>query len=65
MNCNGKIKIDLTRQQIANMTGLRVETVIRTIRSLHDTGQLTIERGKGILLKMTLRIKTVPLSSFL
>jgi CRP-like cAMP-binding protein len=46
INCNGKIKVDLTRQQIANMTGLRVETVIRTIRSLHDAGQLTIEKGK-------------------
>lgn len=44
--CNGKIKIDLTRQQIANMTGLRVETVIRTIRSLHENGQLIIEKGK-------------------
>lgn len=43
---NIKIKVDLTRQQIANMTGLRVETVIRTIRSLHDNGQLSIERGK-------------------
>lgn len=44
--CHSKIKVDLTRQQIANMTGLRVETVIRTIRSLHEAGQLTIERGK-------------------
>lgn len=46
LDCNNKIKVDLTRQQIANMTGLRVETVIRTIRSLHEAGQLTIERGK-------------------
>jgi CRP/FNR family transcriptional regulator, cyclic AMP receptor protein len=46
LSCGGKTKIDLTRQQIANMTGLRVETVIRTIRSLHDAGQLTIEKGK-------------------
>ena len=44
--CNGKIKIELTRQQIANMTGLRVETVIRTIRSLHENGRLIIEKGK-------------------
>lgn len=41
--CN---KVNLTRQQIANMTGLRVETVIRTIRQLHDKGQLVIEKGK-------------------
>ena len=41
--CN---KVNLTRQQIANMTGLRVETVIRTIRHLHDKGKLLIEKGK-------------------
>lgn len=41
--CN---KINLTRQQIANMTGLRVETVIRTIRHLHHKGTLTIAKGK-------------------
>lgn len=41
--CN---KVNLTRQQIANMTGLRVETVIRTIRNLHDKGKVVIERGK-------------------
>ena len=39
-------KIKLTRQQIADMTGLRVETVIRTIRNLHHKGQLHIEKGK-------------------
>lgn len=41
--CN---KVKLTRQQIANMTGLRVETVIRAIRHLHDKGSLVIEKGK-------------------
>jgi CRP-like cAMP-binding protein len=46
VNCQGRHRIDLTRQQIASMTGLRVETVIRTIRSLHDEGKLYIERGK-------------------
>ncbi len=39
-------KVNLTRQQIADMTGLRVETVIRTIRHLHDKGALMIQRGK-------------------
>jgi CRP/FNR family transcriptional regulator, cyclic AMP receptor protein len=39
-------KLPFTRQQIADMTGLRVETVIRTIRNLHDRGALTIQRGK-------------------
>lgn len=42
-DCN---KVKLTRQQIANMTGLRVETVIRTIRVLHEKGELTIDKGK-------------------
>jgi hypothetical protein len=28
------------------MTGLRVETVIRAIRQMHDSGKLLIERGK-------------------
>ena len=35
-----------TRQQIANMTGLRVETVIRTIRHLNEIGSLDIVNGK-------------------
>jgi CRP-like cAMP-binding protein len=38
--------LQLTRQQIAGMTGLRVETVIRTIRNLYDRGALVIEKGK-------------------
>jgi CRP/FNR family transcriptional regulator, cyclic AMP receptor protein len=41
--CN---QLNLTRQQIADMTGLRVETVIRTMRQMHEKGALTIERGK-------------------
>ncbi|MEI6584887.1 MAG: Crp/Fnr family transcriptional regulator [Sediminibacterium sp.] len=41
--CN---QLKLTRQQIADMTGLRVETVIRTIRSMHNKGSLIIEKGK-------------------
>lgn len=44
--CAGCNKVNLTRQQIANMTGLRVETVIRTIRHLHEKGLLVIEKGK-------------------
>ncbi|MFT3843470.1 MAG: Crp/Fnr family transcriptional regulator [Lacibacter sp.] len=39
-------KIELTRQQIADMTGLRVETVIRTIRHMQNSGELKIEKGK-------------------
>lgn len=41
--CN---RIKLTRQQIADMTGLRVETVIRTIKNLQSKGQLMITKGK-------------------
>jgi CRP-like cAMP-binding protein len=36
----------LTRQQIADLTGLRVETVIRVIRNLHMSGKLKIKHGK-------------------
>ncbi len=39
-------KVDLTRQQIADMTGLRVETVIRAIRSLSVKGDLLLTKGK-------------------
>jgi CRP-like cAMP-binding protein len=39
-------QIMLTRQQIANMTGLRVETVIRTIKNMQEKGQLLINKGK-------------------
>jgi len=42
-NCN---QLKLTRQQIADMTGLRVETVIRSMRIMHEKGELVIERGK-------------------
>jgi len=41
-----KFRIQLTRQEIANMTGLRVETVIRSIRHLQDKGALVINKGK-------------------
>lgn len=44
--CSKCNKVNLTRQQIADMTGLRVETVIRTIRTLHDKGKLLVDRGK-------------------
>lgn len=43
-------KVNFTRQQLANMTGLRVETVIRTIKKLSDKGKLSIEKGKVFLL---------------
>jgi len=45
-NNQGWVKVPYTRQQIADMTGLRVETVIRTIRNLEQKGLLEIEGGK-------------------
>jgi CRP/FNR family transcriptional regulator, cyclic AMP receptor protein len=42
-DCN---QLKLTRQQVADMTGLRVETVIRSIRNMKENGQLMIEKGK-------------------
>ncbi|PJJ66381.1 CRP-like cAMP-binding protein [Chryseobacterium geocarposphaerae] len=36
----------LTRQEIASLTGLRVETVIRTIKQLESEGLLVITKGK-------------------
>ncbi|MEP7278196.1 MAG: Crp/Fnr family transcriptional regulator [Bacteroidota bacterium] len=44
--CDNCQQIKITRQQIADMTGLRVETVIRSIRNLHDKGVLVINKGK-------------------
>jgi CRP-like cAMP-binding protein len=41
--CN---KLNLTRQQIADMTGLRVETVIRTMKCMQLKGNLQITKGK-------------------
>ncbi len=44
--CSDCDQLKLTRQQIADMTGLRVETVIRTMRIMHDKGELVIAKGK-------------------
>lgn len=38
--------VPFTRQQLAEMTGLRVETVIRVIKSMETRGLLRIKRGK-------------------
>lgn len=38
--------LQLTRQQIAEMTGLRVETVIRVIRSMNELHKINIQKGK-------------------
>lgn len=44
--CSKCNQLKLTRQQIADMSGLRVETVIRTMRSMHEKGELIISKGK-------------------
>ena len=44
--CSKCNQLQLTRQQIADMTGLRVETVIRVIRHLQEKGELIINKGK-------------------
>ena len=44
--CSDCNQLKLTRRQIADMTGLRVETVIRSMRNMHDKGQLLINKGK-------------------
>lgn len=41
--------VDLTRQQIADMTGLRVETVIRSIKKMEKDQVLTIKGRKVYL----------------
>jgi CRP/FNR family cyclic AMP-dependent transcriptional regulator len=38
--------VPFTRQQIADMTGMRVETVIRTVKKLQKSGKLEIKQHK-------------------
>lgn len=45
---SGEYRVPFTRQQLADMTGLRVETVIRTIKGMEESGVLRIEDGKII-----------------
>ena len=44
--CADCSQLKLTRQQLASMTGMRVETVIRTMRTMHAQGKLKIEKGR-------------------
>jgi len=39
-------KVDLTRQQIADLTGLRVETIIRAVKQLETDGEIEIIKRK-------------------
>ena len=45
-NQKEKMIIPFTRQQLADMTGLRVETVIRTVKKMEKDGKLTLEGHK-------------------
>ena len=47
VGCNYKVRF--TRQQLADMTGLRVETVIRSIKSMEQKGVLRLEKGGKIV----------------
>ena len=41
-----KMVIDLTQKELSNMTGLRIETIIRTIKKMEKEGKLEIKNGK-------------------
>ena len=45
---DGKFTVDLTRQQLSNMLGIRVETVIRTVKQLVEQGEIVLEGRKII-----------------
>lgn len=45
-NNSNVYKVELTRQQLADLTGLRVETVIRSIKKLEQKGELFIKDRK-------------------
>lgn len=42
-------QVPLTRQQLADMSGMRVETVIRTIKRMEDAGKLQIQDHKILI----------------
>ena len=44
-----KVLVPFTRQQLADMTGLRVETVIRTVKKMEKDGKLILEGHKIVL----------------
>ena len=47
-DCQHCFPIELTRQQIADLTGLRVETVIRTVKKMVNKEMIKLE-GRTIL----------------
>ncbi len=45
-DCPNKYEVQLTRQEISNLTGLRVETVIKAVKKLEQKKQLTLSNHK-------------------
>lgn len=45
---NNKMTINLTRKELSYMTGLRIETIIRTIKKMEKEGKLKIVKGKVV-----------------
>lgn len=45
-NPQEKVQIPYTRKEISNMTGLRIETIIRTIKKMEKEEKLIIKNGK-------------------
>ena len=48
LNEDERFEVDLKRQQIADLTGLRVETVIRACKSLEEKSEIQIVKQKII-----------------
>jgi CRP/FNR family transcriptional regulator, cyclic AMP receptor protein len=48
-NKTDQVELPFTRQQLADMCGMRVETVIRTVKKLKDNGHVQV-RGHKIIL---------------
>ncbi len=44
--CDACFEVGLTRQQIANLTGLRVETVIRALKKMEKAGSIQLKNRK-------------------
>lgn len=43
---SSKVQVDLTRKELSHMTGLRIETIIRTVKKMEKDGKLEIRNGK-------------------
>ncbi|UKT65595.1 Crp/Fnr family transcriptional regulator [Pedobacter mucosus] len=48
LDINAGEKLNVTRQNLADMTGLRVETVIRGVKLLAEKGSIHLDKGKII-----------------